>query len=110
MSLVVVIVVKIKQKKLPHQQKELPERIIYLPIALAIPLAILSAILPKTSAITQPQTLKGLLTNYVKLLLKRLSFNTSIWNNTSGLKLTYLGMLLVECWVRWLMTWAKGIW
>ena len=43
------------------------------------------------------QTLKRLLINYVKLLLKRLSFNTLIWNNTSGLKLTYLGMQLVGC-------------
>ena len=64
----------------------------------------------KKSAITQPQTLKRLLTNYVKPLLKNLSFNTSIRNNTSGLKLTRLGMLLVKCWVSWLMIWANAIW
>ena len=56
------------------------------------------------------QTLKGLLTNYVKLLLKRLSFNTLIQNNTSAFKLMCQGILLVECWVRGLMTWADGIW
>ena len=40
---------------------------------------------------------KKLLTNYVKPLLKRLSFNTSIRNDTSGSKLTRLGMHLVGC-------------
>ena len=43
------------------------------------------------------QTLKRLLTNYVKPLLKLLSFNTLIRNDTSGLKLMRRGMLLVEC-------------
>ena len=58
---------------------------------------------------TQSQTLKALLTNYLKPLLKRLSFNNLIRNNISGLKLTRLGILLMECWVSWLMTWGNGI-
>ena len=88
--------VKMKQEGLLRQQKGLPERIIHLPIASLMPSTISSAIPPKTSAITSPQKLKELLTNCVKFLLKLLSFNTLIRNETSGLKLTRLCLLLVD--------------
>ena len=52
MSLVELIVVKIKQEGLPRRQKDLPERINYLPITSAMPSAILSAISPIMLAIT----------------------------------------------------------
>ena len=52
MSLVEVIVVKIKREGFPRQQKDLPKQIIYFLIMSAMTSAIPSAIPPKTSAIT----------------------------------------------------------
>ena len=52
MSLVEVIMGKMKQDKLSRQRTDLPERIIHLSIMLAMPSAILLAILTKMSAIT----------------------------------------------------------